>query len=98
MPRYEYRLLCNNCGRYTPWCETIDMAIRYWNKSMICRVRKSNCLHCVEGTVFRFPEATFARGHFCRIDAFEKGKTKCRPDGCRFYAKLAKKDDDENSK
>ena len=28
------RLLCDNCGRSSPWCEDLDKAIKYWNESI----------------------------------------------------------------
>lgn len=34
MPTHEIRILCDNCGRVSPWCMDFDTAAKFWNESI----------------------------------------------------------------
>ena len=34
MPTHEIRILCDHCGRVSPWCIDFDTAAKFWNESI----------------------------------------------------------------
>ena len=34
MPYFETRILCDYCGKTSPWCRDLDTAVKFWNESI----------------------------------------------------------------